>query len=304
MKPAILILLVVFFCGCGGTEPETDSPTPIFLDTWGSFGTDEGRFHQPTGICLDSNGNIYVADAQNARVQKFAPDGEFLSIYAGHLSFPLGVAVGPDGVVYVNDFFNTRIQRFAANGEFLGTWNYISALYGPVIDASNNVYISGYKVIARQPNLVVDGPFIWKLTHDGRELQKWESHGVSTITRDLSGNFYGLRRYHDSDDLPHSVVVKIQRGTLIDEWELNKDIPTAADGIALVNGHLYVTCRELGTGFVYKLSKSGRLLSKWSEVDGYTQPLGWPAGVAVDGEENIFVVDFTRYRIVKYGLEP
>jgi hypothetical protein len=44
-----------------------------FLTMWGGPGTAEGRFDDPFGIAVDSNGNIYVADCSNFRIQKFGP---------------------------------------------------------------------------------------------------------------------------------------------------------------------------------------------------------------------------------------
>jgi DNA-binding beta-propeller fold protein YncE len=38
---------------------------------WGSA---PGQFQRPSGLAIDSRGNLYVADAGNHRVQKYAPD--------------------------------------------------------------------------------------------------------------------------------------------------------------------------------------------------------------------------------------
>src|SRR6478736_7024630 len=46
----------------------------------GGRGNDEGQFDSPTGMCVDGNGNILVADTGNARIEKFSPTGTFLSI--------------------------------------------------------------------------------------------------------------------------------------------------------------------------------------------------------------------------------
>jgi hypothetical protein len=46
----------------------------IFLTKWGSEGSGDGQFIESGAIAVDESGNVYVADARNYRVQKFAPD--------------------------------------------------------------------------------------------------------------------------------------------------------------------------------------------------------------------------------------
>jgi sugar lactone lactonase YvrE len=43
-----------------------------YLRGFGEQGTKPGQFHAPHGIALDSHGNLYVVDAYNHRIQKFA----------------------------------------------------------------------------------------------------------------------------------------------------------------------------------------------------------------------------------------
>ena len=44
-----------------------------YLTQWGSFGGLNGQFNSPHGIAVDSLGNVYVADRDNSRIQKFSP---------------------------------------------------------------------------------------------------------------------------------------------------------------------------------------------------------------------------------------
>tara|TARA_B100000745_G_scaffold280756_1_gene213078 strand:+ start:168 stop:383 length:216 start_codon:yes stop_codon:yes gene_type:complete len=66
-----------------------------------------------------SDGNFYVADRNNNRIQKFTSEGQFVSKWGsvgegdGEFFSPMRVAVGPDGSVYVADSGNDRIQKFA-----------------------------------------------------------------------------------------------------------------------------------------------------------------------------------------------
>jgi len=77
----------------------------------------------PWGI--DQSGDVYVADWRNDRIQKFAPDGQFLMKFGasgegdGEFNRPTGVAVDKDGIIYVTDWRNDRLQVFGADGSFI-----------------------------------------------------------------------------------------------------------------------------------------------------------------------------------------
>ena len=51
--------------------------------SFGQEGVDDGEFSSPTGIALDKEGNIYVADTDNHSIQKFDKTGKFLSRWGG-----------------------------------------------------------------------------------------------------------------------------------------------------------------------------------------------------------------------------
>jgi uncharacterized protein (TIGR03663 family) len=106
----------------------------VLINSWGTR-TPEGQlppapgsFVEPWGIALDGQGNVFVADTWNHRIQKFDPAGKFLLQWgfagqpdAGPNGFwgPRGIAVGKDGKVYVTDTGNKRVIVFDSNGQFL-----------------------------------------------------------------------------------------------------------------------------------------------------------------------------------------
>lgn len=83
-----------------------------------------GRFYGPRGVAVD-NGEIYVVDTGNERVQVFAQDGTFLRTFGGagngdgKLTEPTGIAIGPDGNVWVSDSGNGRLSVFTKAGAFV-----------------------------------------------------------------------------------------------------------------------------------------------------------------------------------------
>ncbi len=88
-------------------------PAPKFILQWGSNGTANGQFSGPHGIEVDADGNVYVVDTGNNRVQKFTSDGVFLIKWGspgaapGQFNHPHGIGIGPMGDVYVAETGNT-----------------------------------------------------------------------------------------------------------------------------------------------------------------------------------------------------
>lgn len=104
------------------------------LAAWGSRTPDgqlppaPGTFVEPWGIATDAQGNVFVADTWNHRVQKFDPSGKFLLEWRASgqpsdgpygLWGPRGIAVSPDGRVYLTDTGNKRVLVFDSDGRFL-----------------------------------------------------------------------------------------------------------------------------------------------------------------------------------------
>jgi DNA-binding beta-propeller fold protein YncE len=66
---------------------------------WGTAGTGPGQFNQPHGIAIDDQGTIYVADRNNARLQRFDLNGKYLGEW-NHLGKVTAVAFR-DGALWI-----------------------------------------------------------------------------------------------------------------------------------------------------------------------------------------------------------
>ena len=98
-------------------------PPSVWLKTiWGGEGDGPGQFKFPEAVALDAQGNIYVADSRNHRVQRLTTQGAYSAAWGsagtapGQFNSPQGVAIDAQGVLYVADTDNNRLQRINLAG--------------------------------------------------------------------------------------------------------------------------------------------------------------------------------------------
>jgi streptogramin lyase len=119
-----------------------------WLKSWGDRGTGPGQFNTPHSIAADADGNIYVADRGNHRIQVFDGDGKFLRQFTIDVPVPPGAkpAIGkipdeammaggtfhpgspwaicitppPHQVLYSSDAWPGRIYKLSLDGKVLG----------------------------------------------------------------------------------------------------------------------------------------------------------------------------------------
>ncbi len=75
--------------GYGNSRVVKFSKEGKYLFEWGKKGRQPGEFNIPHSIDLDSQGNVYVADRENNRIQKFNPKGQFLKEWKNNIATQL-----------------------------------------------------------------------------------------------------------------------------------------------------------------------------------------------------------------------
>ncbi|MDN7013664.1 DUF3821 domain-containing protein [Methanoculleus sp. FWC-SCC3] len=254
--------------------------------TWGSLGADDGRFNNPTGIAVDGEGNVYVADTGNDRIQKFDNTGAFLLKWGtrgsgdGEFYSPRNIALDADGMVYVVD--GSRIQVFAGNGTFIKKWGSYGSgeeqLQSPrsiAFDTDGNAY-------------VIAGGGIKKFGSDGNFLTAWGALGTydgefnnpTDVAVDGAGNVYVADCYNN----------RIQKfdgtGTFLLKWgtEGSGDGQFRyPEGLTTdTDGNVYVTQWNRP---IQKFDSSGNLLAI------STDPFYVCNGIAVDADGTVYVAN-------------
>jgi sugar lactone lactonase YvrE len=225
---------------------------------------DPNHLKYPLGVATDEQGDLYVVDSGNARIQEFDPSGKFLRMWGssgtqdGQFNFGVqnsngdSIAVDHQGNVYVADFSH-RIQKFDGQGRFLTAWKTTGHGEAAVstdpelylaVDTRNNVYVADY-----------NNNRIEKFDADGKLLLLWG--GKNSGDAELFGPVVGT----DS------------------------------------KGNVYVA--EYLNGRVQKFDGNGNVLAKF-----YLPILQGTAVVSdaltVDSQGNIYVVDTPKARVVKF----
>jgi len=121
--------------------PAVDQMDNTAAYTWTTFagrplgGSADGigsnaQFYNPSGVAVDTNGNVYVADSGNNEIRKLAPSG-FVSTIAGfpgiagtndgvggsaRFDSPSSIAIDPNGNLYVADSLNNTIRKLTPVG--------------------------------------------------------------------------------------------------------------------------------------------------------------------------------------------
>jgi DNA-binding beta-propeller fold protein YncE len=195
----------------------------------GGKGTENGQFDFPRGIAADTKGNILVADTNNGRIQKFSPDGVFLSVIGrmgqepGEFREPCGIAIDSSGDIYVADVSNQRVQKLKPDGTFLAEWKGPDpGFYGPrdiSIGPDNSLYIvdQGHARIV-------------KLAADGEVLAVWGSPGKGDgqFTEPTSVAVDRDHRVYVADPRNKRIEVFDTNGKFIAKWSVEEwGAPTA-----------------------------------------------------------------------------
>ncbi len=283
--------------------------------TWGAQGAREGQFTDPRGLAVDAAGNVYVADSQNHRVQKFDASGNFLTQWgiegngAGQFKEPWGVATHTeDGetVVYVADTWNHRVQKFDENGKFLlqwgqhgmtdGTLGDTNVLWGPrdiAVNSAGELYVTdtGNKRILK---FDANGTFIEQ--HGGAGIEPGKFQEPVGIAVDVADNVYVADTWNrriQKFDPDFNFVAAWDVDGWPSESVVNKPY-IAVDG----EGRVYITDPE---NYRVAVFDDGDLQSVFGEIGLDDTAFNLPIGIDLDEEGNLFVVDSGNHRVMKFA---
>jgi sugar lactone lactonase YvrE len=88
-----------------------------FVKSWGGKGAAPGQFQVAHGIDIDAQGQLWVADRENQRIQIFQPDGTFIREIK-YRGLPCELDIGDEYIYMVNGFAG-QVLRLDLNGNVL-----------------------------------------------------------------------------------------------------------------------------------------------------------------------------------------
>nr|MBC7245839.1 6-bladed beta-propeller [Chloroflexota bacterium] len=284
--------------------------------TWGSFGTGAGQFNDPKGIAVDEQGNVYVVDTRNHRVQVFDNAGRYVRGWgrqgdgAGEFQEPWGIAVDKGGDVYVADTWNHRIQKFDREGRFVKQWGVFGDT-GGVLGATDVFYGPRDIEVDGEGKLLVSdtgNKRVLKFTTEGEFVGQWGGGGSLSgqmrepcgLAVDGGGNVYVA-------DVWNERIQKFDGGwKYVTEWMVlgwESESPVNKPYVAVDGrGYVYATAPEYHR--VVKFDGSGKVVAVWGAYGSDAGSFNVPSGIAVDGEGNIYVADSGNHRIMKFAPIP
>ncbi|MCQ1537458.1 PKD domain-containing protein [Methanocalculus taiwanensis] len=290
----------------GGGRIEALDQDYIFDRAWGTTAL-PGEFFNPRGIAFDDNGNIYISDTQNARIQKFSPDGVFIAgcgSYGwepGAFGEPHGITINDTGYLLVTDSGNNRIQIFSPSLEYvqsIGSYGHGVGEFdwplgittrpdGSILVADTN----NHRIQIFSPS----GSFLSSIgsegTADGQFMYP------NDVAIDGAGNIYVI-------DLGNNrVQVFFENGTFLRRWGGTGD----ASGMfnwpqALTvtdNGTVYVA--DSGNSRIQTFTPEGVHLSTWNYYsEENSSEFSHPGAIAAGPGDVIGICDSENHRIGIY----
>lgn len=99
------------------------SGKPLFK--FGTAGAQPGELFHPTNIAIGPEGDLYLVETNNYRVQRFTPEGKSVRTYGevgtapGNFARPKGIALDRSGRLFVADAAFENVQVFDNSGKLL-----------------------------------------------------------------------------------------------------------------------------------------------------------------------------------------
>lgn len=283
----------------------------------------------PLGVAFDDEGNLWIANTGQSRVDVYRPDGTFLrSVGAtpgsGALFTPYGIVHDPDtDRVYVADYAARSVLVYTSAGAYVDRF--------PAADQDQDVFgpdgFTPYDVQMMGGRLVVssnDGLYFfddegrvvarWGFTHEGENVRGVElgmfNFPDAFVVDEAGGRVYVAdtlnRRIVALDAAGRWLWVSGRpdaKGRIRGFWQLPRGIELGPDGNLYVVDTFRFDQKGMGTGHIVVLSPEGELLSEFGRAGSGTGEFSFPEHIAYSPVDDLWAIaDRENQRVVVFRL--
>jgi RHS repeat-associated protein len=236
--------------------------------TFGSYGSGNGQFSSPGGMVFDKEGDLWVTDTENNRVEEFSSGGTFIRQFGtagtgnGQFKKPTGITIDGSGNIWVVDTGNNRIEEFTSTGTYVTRFGLSGEgkQYGAYFNAPTGIVYSPVNSLL----YVADS-------------------GNNMIR---AFNLYGTIQFRIG---PVSGAAGTEPGHF-----------TKPEGVTVdPAGDVWVA--DTGNSRVQEFSSTGTFIRQFGSAGSGEEYLHSPKGITIGPEGNVFVADTARGRVVAYS---
>lgn len=287
------------------------------LTVAGGNGKGDGRnqLSKPTGLCIDDDGTVYIADCENHRVMEWKPGATSGQVVAGdngqgnadhQLNEPQDVIIDKQrDCLIIADYGNGRVVR----------WPRRNGIIGETI--ISNIYCSGLTMDERG--------FLYVVDYGKHEVKRYGvGDNKGKIVAGGNGKGFSLNQLsfpcYVFVDQDHAVYVSDRNNHRVVKWEEG-----AKQGIVVAGG------QGEGTGLMQLSSPQGIIVDQWGTIyvaDAHTDrvmrwskvssegtvivggngqgnkqhQLSHPVGLSFDRHGNLYVAEYANHRVQKFYI--
>ena len=300
--------LIVLLAGCSPATSSNEAPVESKLfsrvKVIGARGAGLGEFNKPRSVAVDARDNLYAVD-MTGRVQKFSPEGIFLSFWQmpqTDKGKPKGMCRDEKGNIVVLEPHYSRVNYFTPGGKLADQWGAHGTNAGQlafprsvIVNSRGDIFVSEYGLAERVQQFTSGGAKLIRVIGRGGdgdgEFNRAEGLGVDAQDR-----------LYVADSCHHRIQIFSPEGKFLRAYgrpgsgrgELSYPYDVKVDA----QGYQFVC--EFGNNRIQVFDPRGQPVEILGGPGAAPGQFSNPWGVALDSKGNLYVADAMNHRVQKF----